>query len=39
MRCTAKECVRKARDAADIGNIGKSSNVADALFGSSPKGR
>ena len=30
----AKKRVRKARDAADIGNIGKSSNAADTLFGS-----
>ena len=39
MRCRAKKRVRKARDAAGIGNTGKSSNAADVLFGSSPKGR
>jgi outer membrane lipoprotein-sorting protein len=39
MRCRAKKRVRKARGAADIANIGKPSNAADALFGSNPKGR
>src|SRR5512141_412062 len=39
MRCRAKKCVRKALGAADIGNIGKPSNAADALFGSNPEGR
>jgi hypothetical protein len=39
MRCRAKKRVRKARGAADIVNIGKPSNAADAPFGSNPKGR
>ena len=39
MRCTASKGVRKARGAADIANIGKPSNAADALAGSNPKGR
>ena len=39
MRCRAKKRHRKARGAADIVNIGKPSNAADALFGSNPKGR
>ncbi len=39
MRCRAKKRDRKARDAADIGHIGKSSNAADTLFGSNPEGR
>lgn len=39
MRCPARKRVRKARGAADIANIGKPSNAADALSGSKPKGR
>ena len=39
MRCWARKRVRKARGAADIGNIGKPSNAADTLCGCNPKGR
>ena len=39
MRCTARKGVREARGAADIANIAKPSNAADALSGSNPKGR
>jgi len=39
MRCVAGKRAGKARGEADIGNIGKPSNAAGALSGSSPKGR
>jgi hypothetical protein len=39
MRCRPKSDGCEARGEADIGNIGKPSNDADALFGRNPKGR